>query len=134
MSDGDLQRGGDLADDVGAVFDVLVEAGAADLADVYDRDGLGFLQTGPDRVEDLVTGRTPPSVGVGSLRAHHEDASTVGQPVFDLVDRRGDIRERQVGRTEDAVLVVVAPVIEQPAIEGFERLCGGRWVVLQPSS
>src|SRR5277367_241865 len=92
----DLQRRGDVADDVAPVFDVPVQAGAADLTYVDDHRRAGLLYTRPDRVENFITRRPPTAVGVGGLGPHHEDPRVVGQPVLDLADRGLDIAEGEV--------------------------------------
>ena len=62
-------------------------------------------------------------------RAHHDDACALVECPLELFDGPAHVGERDVGRREDAVLVVEAPVFFEPTVEGAERDPDGLGIV-----
>ena len=86
---------------------------------------------GPEGVEQLVARRQGTVLGERGGRAHDDHPGALGQDPLQLDDRPVGVGQRQVRRTEDAVLVGEAPVLLDPAVEGGERRRQRGQVVLQ---
>ena len=66
-------------------------------------------------------GESGPGRGERRGRPHDDDARALVERPLELLDGPVHVGERDVGRREDAVLVVEAPVFFEPAVEGPER-------------
>jgi hypothetical protein len=64
-------------------------------------------------------------------RAHHDDARVTVERPLELAYGPVDVAERDVRGGVDAIAVVAAPVVLEPAVEGSERECHRLGIVLQ---
>ena len=112
---------GDAALEVGREPVVRVAVGrVARIAGVHDHGDAGLVGQRPERIEIGVGGRLLSVAGRRRRRTHHDRAGAVVEAVAQLGDRGVDVGEADVGRREDAVLVLEAPVLGDPPVERLE--------------
>ena len=98
---------------------------------VVGQQDAGFPQRLPEVGEHRVGRRAVTELGAHGARLHDDHPSTLGKGPFQLAHRILRVRQREVRGREDALLVVEAPVLFHPPVEGAERGSGGRQIVLE---
>ena len=103
----------------------------AAVAGVHDHRDAGLVHPRPERVEGRVERAAAPGDGGGRAGAHHDQPGALVERPLELLDRPVLVGQGEVGRGEDAALVVERPVLGEPAVEGAEGDADGLRVVLQ---